>query len=108
MPVLPKKILLPNDIKRQGQLRSKLKEYRERLKGIVDSRKAQDALYKIAVLEHLLLDGSVVAELLIEEMKQKDKESFNMPAFSNAYLVIEEYCKTGGVYCSGGTGLPAA
>jgi len=98
--------------KRTPQLKAKLEEY----KGRLDPHKHPDlqllthseAMYKITVLERLLIDGSVQTHVLSSEMAEKLGNNFDVELFDKACAVIEDYCKTGGKNLIGGSGLPKA
>lgn len=110
------KIELPSDIETIRKLQKKLREYKTRL----EEEKGQkikthtapeqdfvalaDTHYKIAVLEKLLLEGSVNTYELSRELNEADG-MFDASAFDNACGVIEDYVETGGERNVGGTGF---
>lgn len=109
------KIEFPQDIETVKKMQNKLKDYKQRLesqKSKIDPHKAPeqvfqmlaDTHYKIAVLEKLLLEGSVDAHQLSRELNEKDGQ-FDIEAFENACGVIEDYSTTGGKRVTGSAGF---
>lgn len=86
-------------------LRRKLDEYKERLDEFTAPEMQLDTIYKIAVLEPLLLDGVVDQDRVLESLKEK-YGSVDEQTFRNAWRVINDYVETGGKSLVGGTGLP--
>ncbi|TSA43748.1 hypothetical protein D4R49_02360 [bacterium] len=101
------KIILPDDLERTNRLRSKLEEYKERLKGMrhLAPEELTDTVYKIDVLEPLLDKREIDVSNLEEEFRSKYGDSFDSPAFINAVAVIDDYSKNEGRNVKGGTGL---
>ena len=101
---------LPDDINIINALQNKLAEYKARLRAEMqaDPYKAPelfvDTNYKIAVLERLLTTGEVSKAALAQELHKRDG-FLDEQVFNNAFLVIEDYAKTGGRGVTGGTGL---
>jgi hypothetical protein len=95
-------ILLPDE--KKAQLTAKLAEYRGRLNQ--DPEMRLDAMHKIYVLERLLADGRINPSDLSTQMAKNFGSEFDPELFDTAYGVIKDYCKTGGVNLSGGTGFP--
>jgi hypothetical protein len=106
--VLPKaavlKLTLPEDPVRQAQLRKKLDEYQFRLK--VPLYDYVQTTYKIDVLQKLFDEGVIEPAALAAELSAIPAKHFDIGAFYNAITVIENYCRTGGAFAIGGTGLP--
>lgn len=101
---------LPDNINIINALQNKLAEYKARLRAAMqaDPYKAPelfvDTNYKIAVLERLLTTGEVSKAALAQELHKRDN-FLDEQVFNNAFLVIEDYAKTGGRGVTGGTGL---
>lgn len=116
------KIELSQDPENLARLQTKLKDYKRRLtvqesqyvpdhddmlvdgESIKKLRLTADTRYKIAVLEKLLLNGSVDKDQLYKELINNDK-TFDQSSYDNAFGVIEDYVVTGGERVVGGTGL---
>lgn len=91
-------ITLPQDLVRVEQLRYKLQEYLKRLElneNIYDKN-------KVEVLSLLLEKGQVTYEEVAPKLTRVPGER----GIIDAFLVIEDYCLTGGKNIIGGTGLP--
>lgn len=108
----PTIIRLPEDPIRKKQLELKLEEYARRLEEGDDAYRhpelqlklGVDARYKHDVLERVLKNGSLNTWEYSRELGKAG--TFHASAFQTACAVIDEYCKTGGERCIGGTGLP--
>lgn len=98
-------IVLSEDETRKKQLQNKLKEYRGRMDRYQAPELQMGVICKIAVLERLLRDGQVNTWDLSREMADIYGSGFRTREFNVACMVIEDYCKTGGMNLSGGTGL---
>lgn len=100
-------LVLPEDKKRQKQLKIKLAEYKKRLDPYcpLEVEMQMDTICKITVLERLLQDGQIKTWDISLEMAKTYGSGFNVDLFNNACGVIEGYCKTGGANLRGGTGL---
>ncbi len=116
------KIEMSRDPENLARLQAKLKDYKRRLtvqesqyvpehddllidgESIKKLRLTADTRYKIAVLERLLLSGSVDKNQLHKELVNRDK-TFDQSTYDNAFDVIEDYAVTGGEGLTGGTGL---
>lgn len=85
-------------------LQRKLEEYKTRLDKIKTPEAQTDTIYKIAIAERLLSDGEVKYNEIYQEL-QNTYGNVDEVDFKNAYLVIEDYVKTGGKSNRGGTGL---
>lgn len=100
---------LPTDVDRVEQLKAKLAEYCARLEADrkSGSKMISDTTSKIIVLEALLKDGQVDLHAILQDAKTKEAgiaERF----IRNAFEVIEDYCTSGGLNVSHGTGFPPA
>lgn len=98
-------ILLPHDKKRVELLKKKLEEYRARIQPFAAPEAQMVNTMKIAVLELLLTEGQVDTWEFSRHLAEEYKTNFSVRAYANACSVIEDYCKTGGARCFGGTGL---
>jgi len=102
-----RELSLPEDPVRQGQLRAKLEEYRNRLQvANLSAHREASTNYKVWVLQQLLDRQTLSFEL----MRSAVAAESSTPTLSLAYLayawkVIENYCYHGGAYNRGGTGL---
>jgi hypothetical protein len=107
------KITLPENPEIIKAFQYKYKEYKERLdKQIQDNpRKGPEFFaatkYKLIMIEKLLLEGELDGPELSKEITSRPGPApvFDFEAFNNAYMVIEDYVKTGGKNVSGGTGF---
>ena len=108
------KIEFPQDLEVVRKMQTKLNEYRKRLAQIEQTQEylapeqmfnnTADTRYKIAIMERLLLDGSVDTQQLSRDLNEADGD-LNPQAFINACEVIQDYAETGGQRTTGGTGL---
>ncbi|MEK9134808.1 MAG: hypothetical protein AAB451_00665 [Patescibacteria group bacterium] len=100
-------LVLPEDKKRQNQLKIKLAEYKKRLDPYCPPwvEMQMDTICKKTVLEQLLKNGQIKTWDISLEMAKTYGSGFNVDLFNNACGVIEGYCKTGGANLRGGTGL---
>jgi hypothetical protein len=103
-------ITLPQDEKKNA-LEKKLAEYKRRLSkfdGVPltnDSAVLQiDSVYKIAILKELFEKGRVDYDEM--QTALREKYGFLNDRYEESFLVIEDYCKTGGKDNWGGTGFP--
>jgi len=126
-------LILPNNEKRVSQLRDKMKEYAQRFENYkrdlqeqneywhpeqVELFSKQSSSYtKLAVLSELFLEENInTADFSLElgrklknEFEGTTGRTFNVELYSEHYnqacAIIDDYCKTGGANCRGGTGL---
>ncbi|MBI3282813.1 hypothetical protein HYZ70_01925 [Candidatus Curtissbacteria bacterium] len=99
-------IVLPDDKTRIQQLRTKLKEYKNRLDPYKAPELQMNTLCKIEVLSELLAQGRVETWDFSRKLADKYGTGFSTMGFQAACAVIDDYCKTGGKNLQGGTGLP--
>jgi hypothetical protein len=102
-------IRLPTDAKLITRLELKLEEYRARMREHVAQREMNrhyDTECKIKILSELLKNKIVRLNDLEAEYAAEDPQA--APYIYNAFMVIEDYVKTGGANLSRGlgTGLP--
>lgn len=105
-------IVLPQE--RRAQLEAKLAEYRGRIEG--DDRRFQhpdmrlmlgdEVTSRITILERLLADGMVDTRELAMDLRDRLGEMYNPLTLALPILLIKDYCETGGMNTTGGTGLP--
>lgn len=119
-----KKIILPRENKKRvSALRRKLKEYAERVddykkrlerenpswhpKLIELSCGKSEHYIRLAILSELLYEGEVSLSKLCSELESEGiiSDGRTLDDFFGSYLVINDYCETGGANCVGGTGL---
>jgi hypothetical protein len=86
-------------------LKAKLDEYRKRLETMKSPPAQLDTRYKIAVLEPLLESG-VVDRAQVGEALHAAFGEVNESLLDNAWSVIDDYARHGGLGLVGGTGLP--
>ncbi|HCU70543.1 MAG TPA: hypothetical protein DIC35_02170 [Candidatus Moranbacteria bacterium] len=98
-------ITLPDNHPRRQMLERKLEEYRGRLDPSKPPAFHMATICRIAILEALLRDNGVDAQVLSEVLTETYRESFDIKAFNTACNVIIDYCNTGGQNVWGGTGL---
>lgn len=91
-------ITLPQDPVRVEQLRYKLQEYQTRLERSENIRDRN----KVNILTPLLENGQVTYDEVSSKLTRVPGES----GIVDDFLVIEDYCLTGGTHVVGGTGLP--
>lgn len=102
-------LILPTDPKRIEQLRAKSKEYHARLDTYAEARTpaaAWGTICKIAVLDTLLEKGRIEFDEVMQLVLKQNSAA--VAKLDSAFNVIEDYCLTGGLNVSGGTGFPPA
>ena len=106
---------LPKNLDAIGVLQRKFKEYKQRLKeqlkkeGVtriqdaIHTPRLLDTFYKMKLTDRLLTEGEIRPD--IWDDLENEYGAVSGPDLDNAYVVIEDYVKTGGRKVTGGTGL---
>jgi len=99
-------ITLPKDEVIINALRRKLEEYESRFVSYLAPELQLDLIFKIRIIEELFENSTVNTWDFSREWEKAHPSLWDYKMFNNACGVIEDYIKTGGKNCRGGTGLP--
>lgn len=99
-------ITLPYDENLIIRLELKLQEYKKRYEIHRAPELQMDTIFKIVILEKLLLEWEVRTWDIAREWVKNNPSLCDGDAFNNACGVIRGYAENGGENLVGGTGLP--